>query len=262
MASDVQHAVEVTSGHGVDAEADELPDHPGFSIELRAVVAVVMALVIYLVIQWFFKRAFPSKRGTSILLVGPCGAGKTVLYLQLKEGSALNGTVTSMDENEGMFKPKAEGFGNAMHFVDLPGHPRLKHKLEAYIRAAAGIVFVLDATDFLPRTKDIAEQLYELLSHPVFSKHHIPILLACNKADLGARAHTEAFIVKLLEKELENLRATHSTLAGEGEGAVIGKPGEKFSFEHIASKVAVAKISAMTGDIEPVLQFIQESVKF
>lgn len=55
-----------------------------------------------------------------------------------------------------------QGFGGAVHFVDLPGHPRLKHKVDNYIRAAAGIVFVLDATDFLPHTKDIAEWVITL----------------------------------------------------------------------------------------------------
>lgn len=45
-------------------------------------------------------------------------------------------------------------------------------------------------------------QLYDLLSHPVFCNNHLPLLLACNKADLGAKAHTDAFIVKLLEKEM------------------------------------------------------------
>ncbi|CAD7700227.1 unnamed protein product [Ostreobium quekettii] len=245
------------------AAGDSHPESPGFSIEARAAVAVLAILLIYWLVQRLFRSGSGS-RGSSMLLVGPSGAGKTVLFLQLKEGDTLNGTVTSMDENEGTFRPKAEGadgIDSAVHFVDLPGHPRLKHKLEKYIGGAAGIVFMLDATDFMPHSKDIAEQLYDLLTHPVFRNHHIPLLLACNKADLGAKAHTDNFIVKLLEREIENLRSTQSTLEGEGRRTPIGKEGEAFSFKHVVSKVAVAKISAITGDIGPVLQFTRECVK-
>lgn len=44
-----------------------------------------------------------------------------------------------------------------VHFVDLPGHPRLVDKLEDHIHGAAGIIFVIDSTDFIPYTRDIAE---------------------------------------------------------------------------------------------------------
>ena len=44
--------------------------------------------------------------------------------------------------------------------------------------------------------------LYEVLTHPAVRKRRVPVLLACNKADHGAKAHTVDFIRKRLEKEM------------------------------------------------------------
>ncbi|CAD7701326.1 unnamed protein product [Ostreobium quekettii] len=238
-------------------DAGGYPGHPGFSLETRAIVAVVAILAIFWLAKRIFGRTFPSSHGSCILLVGPSGAGKTVLSHKLQEGGALNGTVAPMEDSEGNLIQQAGIDGN-VHFVDLPGHPRLKDRLDMHISMAAGIIFMLDATDFMPNSKKVAEQLFDLLSHPVFCSHHLPLLLACNKADLGAKAHTDTFIVKLLEKEIESLRTVHSNL--EGDGPTVGKEGEVFSFKHVVSKVAVAKISAITGDIGPVLQFTRDCI--
>lgn len=45
-------------------------------------------------------------------------------------------------------------------------------------------------------------QLLEVLSEPPIQKHHVPLMLACNKADEGARAHTVDFVRKRLEREM------------------------------------------------------------
>ena len=40
-----------------------------------------------------------GRKGDTILFLGPAGAGKTTMYLQLRDGTVHNGTVASMAEN-------------------------------------------------------------------------------------------------------------------------------------------------------------------
>lgn len=44
-----------------------------------------------------------------------------------------------------------------VHIVDVPGHPRLKPKLEELLPQACGLVFVVDAMDFMPQLRGAAE---------------------------------------------------------------------------------------------------------
>ena len=46
------------------------------------------------------RLLFFRKRGNTVLILGPPAAGKTTLYLQLRDGITHNGTVASMQENE------------------------------------------------------------------------------------------------------------------------------------------------------------------
>lgn len=48
-----------------------------------------------------------------MLIVGPCDAGKTTLFHQLRDGSTLNGTVASMQENTDEFVLSSEKVGGA-----------------------------------------------------------------------------------------------------------------------------------------------------
>ena len=41
--------------------------------------------------------------------------------------------------------------------VDIPGHPRVRGALEGYAARAAGVVFVVDSVDFMPRKIEVAE---------------------------------------------------------------------------------------------------------
>lgn len=41
--------------------------------------------------------------------------------------------------------------------VDVPGHSRLRPKLDEYLPKAAAIVFVVDAVDFLPNCRAASE---------------------------------------------------------------------------------------------------------
>ena len=42
--------------------------------------------------------------------------------------------------------------------VDIPGHPRVRGKLESYLeKGAKGVVFVVDSVDFMPKKTETAE---------------------------------------------------------------------------------------------------------
>ena len=66
----------------------------------------------------------------------------------------------------------------------------------------------------------VAEQLYDVLTHPGVDRRRLPVLLAANKVDCGARAHTVEFIRKRLEKALSEARGTRSALASTDGGQV------------------------------------------
>jgi signal recognition particle receptor subunit beta len=48
----------------------------------------------------------------------------------------------------------------------------------------------------------------------------VPVLLACNKQDMGSKAHTLEFIRKRLERELDQVRGW-TVLAGRWWGACV-----------------------------------------
>ncbi len=49
------------------------------------------------------------------------------------------------------------GVVRGVHLVDVPGHPRLRRVFERYVAGVRGVVFVVDALDFLPHTTETAE---------------------------------------------------------------------------------------------------------
>ena len=52
-----------------------------------------------------------------------------------------------------------QGTGRAtlVNLVDVPGHPRVRRAFERHLRGTRGIVFVVDALDFLPHKTETAE---------------------------------------------------------------------------------------------------------
>ena len=45
----------------------------------------------------------------------------------------------------------------SVHVVDIPGHSRLRPKLDEFLPQAAGMVFVVDALEFLPNLSAVSE---------------------------------------------------------------------------------------------------------
>ena len=147
-----------------------------------AAVLVVAALLLALLLARLLLA--PRRRRDAVLLLGPCGAGKTALFglvrahttahtaislapclsrahachsatwHQLRDG-VFGASVTSMAENVARV---AVG-GREVTLVDLPGHPRLRGRLDAHATSARALVFLVDGRDgvFLPACRDTAE---------------------------------------------------------------------------------------------------------
>lgn len=200
------------------------------------------------------------------MLAGLPGSGKTVLFYQLREGSSHQGTVTSMDPNEDTFVLHSEttkrGKFKPVNLIDVPGHSRLRPKLDEYLPQAAGLVFVVDAVEFLPNVRAAAEYLYDILTKASVIKRKIPLLMVCNKSE-KVTAHSKDFIRKQLEKEIEKLRASRTGLSDADITSeyTLGVPGQTFTFSQCQNRVTFAEASALTGDISQVEDFIGEHVK-
>jgi signal recognition particle receptor subunit beta len=151
-------------------------------VSLLAGVALLALLV---------RPSSGSKRNT-ILLVGPSNAGKTALFYQLTDGEQHHGTVASMQENAATASIPAKGGGSrSMRLVDVPGHSSMRHKLESLLHEAAGVVFLVDSVEVTPHRTEAADLLYDVLTHPELQRRRLPLLIACNKMDLEAEAHSK-----------------------------------------------------------------------
>ncbi|KAL0336132.1 UNVERIFIED_CONTAM: hypothetical protein Sradi_4825100 [Sesamum radiatum] len=230
--------------------------------QLYAAIGVVLFTVLFFLVIRLFKR----RSSNTILLTGLSGSGKTVLFYQLRDGSSHQGTVTSMEPNEGTSVLHSEtskkGKIKPVHIVDVPGHSRLRPKLDEFLSQAAGIVFVVDAVEFLPNVRAASEYLYDILTKASVVKKKIPLLILCNKVD-KVTAHTKDFIRRQLEKEIDKLRASRTALSSADitNEFSLGVPGEAFAFSQCQNKVTVAEASGLTSDISQLEQFIREYVK-
>ena len=154
----------------------------------------------------------------------------------------------------------------SFQLVDVPGHPRVRHKFEQHMRAVRGVVFVVDAHEasFLVQRTDTAEQLLDVLTSLHGPRRGLQLCIACNKADHGPKAHTVDFIRKRLEKEIEQLRTTRKTVGEQADASALGPDSRPFSFEGMAKarrwQTRFASISAQDGEVGPVADFIRTCV--
>ncbi|CAN1310883.1 Signal recognition particle receptor subunit beta [Linum perenne] len=231
-------------------------------VQLYSAAAVLVFTTLLLILVRLFKRP----KSNTIVLSGLSGSGKTILFYQLRDGSSHQGTVTSMEPNEGTFILHSEaGKGHKVkpvHLVDVPGHARLRPKLDEFLPEAAGIVFVVDALEFLPNLRGVSEYLYDILTKASVVKKKVPVLICCNKTE-KVTAHTKDFICKQLEKEIDKLRASRSAVsdADVANDHTLGTPGKPFSFSQCTNKVSIGEASGLTGKISEVEQFIREHVR-
>uniref|UniRef100_A0A8R7V8D5 Signal recognition particle receptor subunit beta n=1 Tax=Triticum urartu TaxID=4572 RepID=A0A8R7V8D5_TRIUA len=88
-----------------------------------------------------------SSKPNTIVLSGLSGSGKTVLFYQLHDGSSHQETVTLMEHNSDTFVLHSElerqGKIKPVHVIDVPGHARLKPKLDEVLVRQLGLFFLL-----------------------------------------------------------------------------------------------------------------------
>uniref|UniRef100_A0A7N0RAV6 Signal recognition particle receptor subunit beta n=1 Tax=Kalanchoe fedtschenkoi TaxID=63787 RepID=A0A7N0RAV6_KALFE len=204
-------------------------------------------------------RSYKNRKSNIIILAGLSGSGKTVLFYQLRSGSSSSPTVSSSNLNEGTFVLHSElakkGKIQPVHLIDIPGGPGLRQKLEKQLTRAAGLVFVVDALDFLPHLQEIAKFLYDILTNGSTCERKLPVLVLCNKND-NVVAHTKEFIRRHLEREIDKLYGPGAVVSAD----ILVTSRKTFSFSDCANKVTLATASGLAGDITRVEEFIREHV--
>lgn len=208
------------------------------------IVAILIGIITLILLLYLLLRGSTSKR-PNILLTGLCDSGKTLLFTQLTQ-NAFRLTHTSMQENHGVVKIK----GTDVAIVDLPGHDRKRQQLfEKYSCTARGIVFLIDSTTVVKELKDVAEYLYTLLTEPDIQKAKVPVMIACNKQDVGF-TKSATVIKSLLEKELNTVRKTRAgglegTDGSSGERCHLGNDQVDFEFDQLLpQKIDIIECSA------------------
>ncbi|GMH01271.1 hypothetical protein Nepgr_003110 [Nepenthes gracilis] len=230
--------------------------------QLYTAIGMLIITIVFSMFVLLPKR----KKSNTIILAGLSGSGKTVLFYQLRDGSSHQGTVTSMEPNEGTFVLHSEtdkkGKWKPIHLVDVPGHSRLRPKLDDFLPQAAGLVYVVDSLEFLFICRASAEYLYDILTNASVVKKKVPVLILCNKTE-KVTAHSKDFIQKQLEKEIEKLRASRTVISDADMKSeyALGIPGEPFAFSQSRNRVCFAEASGLTGEVSQVEQFIREYVK-
>lgn len=247
----------------IDLQLQKVANRFGVShpVELYSTSAVLLVTLFLLLVA---ARLVSKKRKLdTILLVGLSGSGKTALFYQFRDGSSHKGTVTSMEANVDRFVLHSEaakqGKGKPVRLIDVPGHMKLRAKLDDFLTEAGGIIFLVDAADFMPNVRANSEYLYDILSRAWVVKYKIPVLVVANKMD-KVTAHSTDFIRKQLEKEIDKLRVTRTAVsdADMTSEVSIGKEGEPFRFGQCVNKVTMTEASVTTNQLMDVYQFIQE----
>ena len=238
------------------------------SLSPYALTALIGAaiIVVLLLLPRLLGRRSRSKGGWSVLVMGAAGAGKTTLFLRLRDGKLRN-TVTSMQPNEGKVEV---GDKKRVTVIDLPGHARLEATyFEREVVNAKGIVLVVDSVNFNATKEEFARHMYRLLTSPVVRGRGVPILVACAKSD-SSKAHTTEFIRKRTEKMINELYQADvgDSMRGDDnaqEHHILSAAGGDFKFEDLAVKrrfhrpvkVQFEHVSSVKGDgIDKVVEFI------
>merc|ERR1712032_506388 len=112
----------------------------------------------------------------------------------------------------------AEG-GSSVDLVDVPGSERVRGTLvEKYGPGSRGILFVVDSATITKQIRDVAEFLHSILSLPAVASNSPPLMVLCNKQDVGV-AKGESVIKSLLEKEVDKVRVSRGNQLAGLEGA-------------------------------------------
>jgi len=230
-------------------------DEFAFTGIIVALAVVLLSILLLIVIN---RRRNLRK---TILIIGLCDSGKTLLFSQLIHKRHVD-THTSIKENSGTYQTK--NGKKILRVVDLPGHERLRSRFVDYFRSSVrGIIFLVDSMTFQSQLKDVAGYLYSLLSEQIITHNCPALLVACNKQD-NALAKSASLIKSQLEKEMNTLRVTRSAMlestdSSSKSSAFIGKKGKDFEFQHLQPlSVDFAECTAVNKSEGPQLTSVED----
>ncbi|KIO26271.1 hypothetical protein M407DRAFT_243819, partial [Tulasnella calospora MUT 4182] len=244
---------DVTSEHAspsFTAQPDVVSFASTFKLPPNALLigSAAVALVGVLIFALLQRRS--SKRGSTILLVGPSDAGKTAVFSSLLYSTSLP-SHTSMQANSGVLQPTPE---TTAKLVDVPGHPRIRGTFAEHMKDAKAVVFVVDVNGIARNGAPVAEHLHQVL-HAISSlppsQATPPLLIHAHKSDLlVVRSNTPSSSVStksqtrqlaidrtrtILERELEKRRkAGQAGVNVEGMGAVVGGGSGEESWDGVS----------------------------
>ena len=145
------------------------------------------------------------------------------------------------------------GLGKTFHVYDLPGHDRIRYAaLDKHKEKAKAIIYVIDASTIKQKLRDSADFLFNVLRDPCLYSAGTPVLVVCNKQDLGLQAKGARVIERELAKEIGLLRVTKSRLLQDSSGAsdgnsntiYLGQEGKDFEFSDLRAEVKFCEASA------------------
>eukprot|EP01084_Bolivina_argentea_P244674 409833_1 len=234
---------------------------------ISIIVAVVAVIIVGIV--WYFKPSsgIISSKYNRILIYGPCGSGKTLLFFKLLHGRNQE-TQSSMQENRESFIPKQEEINKQYEFVDLSGHPSQSYRIKKYCEKIKYVIFMIDSTD-LQNINNSSKMLYELLSLKTFySIKPLPkILIIANKID-QPNITTINTIKTTLIKELNNLYQSHSSLSSvaedknedDNQNVDIVKSNQEniFTWNDLKYDISFGSCDVLANKIQPILTFLDK----
>jgi len=251
------------------AEEEEEEDSGLFSGIVIAVLGVAAVGAGFAFLNGQEPGEKTRKKGSAVLLLGPSNAGKTSLYLTLKDGGVKTGTTTSMQENEGTFKfnKYEDEDAKPLHVIDFPGDASLSYRLPHFYPVAKVMVFMVDANDRKSIEREAAEIMYRVLTNPEVVELSPTIIVACNKSDL-ILASKPALLKKTFETELQKLTKTQGVAedsvtddADQKETIPLGVEGESFEFDkHSPCPVDFMKCSVSKGNLSELVERIREAM--
>lgn len=171
----------------------------------------------------------------SVILFGPCGSGKSLLFHQLAVV-----TVTDNDKEKSIqtvmsLKANVKVI-DGVRIVDYPGHITLSNKLPSLLlpdgKGSIRAVFVVDSTK--PLSEAGALCFKSILTNPSFvnawskAKEEIKIMVVCNKSDETGSKNWRRIKIQL-RTELDKLQKIANSV-GKGDGALSGDEDGEESF--------------------------------